>query len=109
MDVGRLLKLNFAYAFIFQFFFCKTLGFSERLKPASADTGEGLEFCSCASDAGSLVALEKQELKLAHSACEYDLVITVSVISCNSFSFILLYFCFDILRLAHRFYLHTLQ
>lgn len=81
----------------------------ERLKSPSPEINEGLEFCSCACDAEILIASEKQELKLAHSACKYDLIITVSVISCNSFSFILQYSCFNILILAQCFYLHILM
>lgn len=69
----------------------------QRLKSHSPEINEGLEFCSCACDTEILIALEKQELKLAHSNCKYNLIIIVSVISCNSFSFILQHFCFNIL------------
>lgn len=57
----------------------------QRLKSHSPEINEGLEFCSCACDTEILIALEKQELKLAHSNCKYNLIIIVSVISCNSF------------------------
>lgn len=87
----------------------KIPGLTEQLKSHSPELSEGLESCSCACDVETFIALEKQELKLAHSNCKYDLIIIVSVISCNSFPFVLQHFCFNIFILAQGFYLHSLM
>lgn len=90
-------------------FFNKIPSLTEQLKSHAPGISEGLDFCSCACDVEILIALEKQELKLANSNCKYYLIIIVSVISCNSFSFILQHSCFNIFILAHFFYLHILM
>lgn len=87
----------------------KISSLTEQLKSHFPELNEGLETCSCACDIEIFMALEKQELKLAHSNCKYDLIIIVSVISCNSFSFVLQHFYFNIFMLAHSFYLHILM
>lgn len=90
--------------------FCNKIpSLTEQLKSHAPGISEGLEFCSCACDVEILITLEKQELKLAHSNCKHYLIIIVSVISCNSFSFILQHFGFNIFMLAHFFYLHILM
>lgn len=63
-------------------FFNKIPSLTEQLKSHAPGISEGLDFCSCACDVEILIALEKQELKLANSNCKYYLIIIVSVISC---------------------------